>query len=129
MLSWLMSSVPPVAHNDRAPINSLPRGEASMKRILIYLLFGSILAAGTLGRSQESTDRKVDAMFSDLSKPGSQGCAVGIYRDGKIVYAKGYGFANLEEAFQSLHRPYLMWAPYQNSSPQQAFSCWKNREN
>src|SRR5262249_27654216 len=39
----------------------------------------------------------VDAIFSDLTKPGSPGCALGIYRDGKIIYAKGYGLANIEE--------------------------------
>lgn len=39
----------------------------------------------------------MDAIFADLTKPGSPGCAIGIYRDGKIVYAKGYGLANLEE--------------------------------
>jgi CubicO group peptidase (beta-lactamase class C family) len=32
-----------------------------------------------------------------LTKAGSPGCALGVYRDGKIVYANGYGLANLEE--------------------------------
>ena len=40
----------------------------------------------------------VDNVFSDLSKPGSPGCAVGVYRNGKIIYEKGYGLANLEES-------------------------------
>jgi CubicO group peptidase (beta-lactamase class C family) len=39
----------------------------------------------------------VDEVFDDLAKPGSPGCALGVYRDGQIIYAKGYGFANLEE--------------------------------
>jgi CubicO group peptidase (beta-lactamase class C family) len=69
-----------------------------MKPILVHVLFGSILAGSTLGRSQAVTDRKVDAMFADVTKPGSPGCAVGIYRDGKIVLAKGYGYANLEDS-------------------------------
>jgi len=62
------------------------------------VLVGSMLAAGSPGLSQQSSDRRVDAMFSDLSKPGSPGCAVGVYRDGKIVVAKGYGYANLEDS-------------------------------
>lgn len=47
--------------------------------------------------SEESSNPAVDAIIADLTKPGSPGCALGVYRDGKIVYAKGYGLANLEE--------------------------------
>lgn len=39
----------------------------------------------------------VDEVFADLSKPGSPGCALAVYSQGKIIYAKGYGLANLEE--------------------------------
>jgi CubicO group peptidase (beta-lactamase class C family) len=39
----------------------------------------------------------VDEVFGDFAKPGSPGCALGVYRDGQIIYAKGYGLANLEE--------------------------------
>lgn len=38
----------------------------------------------------------VDEVFEDLTTAGSPGCALGVYRDGKIVYSKGYGLANLE---------------------------------
>jgi CubicO group peptidase (beta-lactamase class C family) len=39
----------------------------------------------------------VDAIFADLTASGSPGCALGVYRHGKIVYARGYGLANIEE--------------------------------
>jgi len=39
----------------------------------------------------------IDKLFSDYVKPGSPGCAVAIARQGKLLYAKGYGLANLEE--------------------------------
>ncbi|WP_293863892.1 serine hydrolase domain-containing protein [Steroidobacter sp.] len=38
----------------------------------------------------------VDALFADYQRPGSPGLAVGIYRDGRTVYAHGYGLADLE---------------------------------
>jgi CubicO group peptidase (beta-lactamase class C family) len=58
----------------------------------------TVLLAGIAGvASEESFNRTVDAIFADLTKPGSPGCALGVYRDGKIVYARGYGLANLEE--------------------------------
>lgn len=39
---------------------------------------------------------KVDAIFSEYAKPDSPGCALGIYRNGAIAYAHGYGMASLE---------------------------------
>jgi CubicO group peptidase (beta-lactamase class C family) len=39
---------------------------------------------------------RVDAVFSRFDRPDSPGCALGVYRDGAIAYARGYGSANLE---------------------------------
>jgi CubicO group peptidase (beta-lactamase class C family) len=39
----------------------------------------------------------VDEVFADVAKPGSPGCSVAIARDGKLLYAKGYGLANIEQ--------------------------------
>jgi CubicO group peptidase (beta-lactamase class C family) len=39
---------------------------------------------------------RVDSVFVGFAAPGSPGCALGIMRDGRLVYAKGYGLANLE---------------------------------
>ncbi len=39
---------------------------------------------------------KVDELFRDYDRTDTPGCAVGVYRDGRIVYARGYGMANLE---------------------------------
>lgn len=47
--------------------------------------------------SDEKSAAAVDEVFGDLARPGSPGCALGVYRDGKIIYAKGYGLANIEE--------------------------------
>jgi CubicO group peptidase (beta-lactamase class C family) len=49
------------------------------------------------GNSDEKSAAAVDEVFSDLTKEGSPGCALAVYRDGKILYAKGYGLANIEE--------------------------------
>ena len=39
---------------------------------------------------------KIDDVFSDYAKPNSPGCALGVYRNGSIAYAHGYGLASLE---------------------------------
>ncbi|HSY28512.1 MAG TPA: serine hydrolase domain-containing protein [Burkholderiaceae bacterium] len=38
---------------------------------------------------------KVDEVFKKWDKSDSPGCAVGIYKDGKIAYQRGYGMADL----------------------------------
>jgi hypothetical protein len=41
-------------------------------------------------------DSRVDVVFQEYDRPDSPGCAVGIYRDGTLAYARGFGAANLE---------------------------------
>jgi len=44
---------------------------------------------------------KVDEMFKQWDKNDSPGAALGIFKDGRIIYARGYGIANLD-VFPSL---------------------------
>ena len=39
---------------------------------------------------------RVDELFREYDRSDSPGCALGVFRDGKIEYARGYGMANLE---------------------------------
>jgi CubicO group peptidase (beta-lactamase class C family) len=41
-------------------------------------------------------ESKIDNIFRQWEKPHSPGCAVGVYHGGKIIFAKGYGGANLK---------------------------------
>lgn len=41
---------------------------------------------------------RIDSIFADYATPDAPGCALAVYKDGKIVYAKGYGSADLEHA-------------------------------
>src|SRR6187399_1773761 len=43
----------------------------------------------------DSVARRIDAVFTKFG-PDSPGCALGVYRDGRIVYDRGYGSADLE---------------------------------
>src|SRR6267142_1943207 len=45
----------------------------------------------------QEESKKADEIFADLTKSGSPGCALAAARDGKLLYAKGYGLANIEE--------------------------------
>ncbi len=46
--------------------------------------------------TDDETAAAVDEIFADYTKAGSPGCALAVYRDGEIVYKKGYGLANIE---------------------------------
>jgi CubicO group peptidase (beta-lactamase class C family) len=41
--------------------------------------------------------KQVDKVFEKWDKPDSPGCALGIYKDGQIVYKRGYGMADLND--------------------------------
>jgi CubicO group peptidase (beta-lactamase class C family) len=90
-----------------------------MRRFAVCL-FGLILASGTFVTSRaaritvlapetkvvhRSTPREgndiqkqVDDLFAKWDKPDSPGCALGVIKDGKLIYSRGYGMANLEHA-------------------------------
>ncbi len=61
---------------------------------LVVLLIS--LAGVAAGQSVDGLASKVDAVFAQYDKPDSPGCALGVIRDGQLVYARGYGMANLE---------------------------------
>jgi len=54
-------------------------------------------AAGSRSAAADDVDGKVDALVqSELQKQHIPGAAVGVYRDGKLTRAQGYGLANVE---------------------------------
>ncbi len=44
----------------------------------------------------ESVTAKVDKLFAQWNKSDSPGCALGIVKDGRLIYKHGYGMANLD---------------------------------
>lgn len=71
-----------------------------MKRCILsvrwLLLLAPLPMSAQAARSDFATDSAVDAVFADFNKPDSPGCAVGAYRDDRMIYARGYGLADLE---------------------------------
>ncbi len=70
----------------------------------VVLFFPLVLLLQTNLLSSQLTQRpfgfeakaEVDRVFAAWDKPDSPGCALGIVRNGELVYQKGYGQANLE---------------------------------
>jgi CubicO group peptidase (beta-lactamase class C family) len=60
-------------------------------------LRGFVLAL-LLAQAPGDLTAKVDALFAQWDNEHSPGCALGVIRDGRIVYERGYGMADLEHA-------------------------------
>ena len=45
---------------------------------------------------RRTSDAGIDAIFAPWNRPDSPGCAVGVFQNGAIAYAKGFGRASLE---------------------------------
>jgi len=72
-----------------------------MKTVLILITLALSLLAATLAQTQLSgssnqLNEKVDKLFVQWDRPDSPGCSLGIISDGKLVYKRGYGSANLD---------------------------------
>lgn len=67
------------------------------------LFFSALLLLGnssvSSAQSQKDTlTARVDQLFTNWDKPDSPGCALAIIKDGKIIYQRGYGVADLEHS-------------------------------
>ena len=75
------------------------------RRFLAPLAFATLLAptlvptAAAEGVVLDGAQQKrIDAVFKDYDKPDSPGCSLGVISDGRIIYARGYGMAQLDPA-------------------------------
>ena len=62
-----------------------------IKFILIYIFIANNLSAQT----NSNAEMKIDSLFSNYNSK-TAGVAVGIVKDGELIFKKGYGTANLE---------------------------------
>jgi CubicO group peptidase (beta-lactamase class C family) len=46
--------------------------------------------------SEQPPSSDIDKVFADLATPGSPGCAPGVFRNGLVIYSKGYGLGSVE---------------------------------
>jgi CubicO group peptidase (beta-lactamase class C family) len=60
------------------------------------LLLTLVTASASPQIAPPDAKAKVDAVFREYDRSDSPGCALGVYRDGRIVYERGYGMSNLE---------------------------------
>lgn len=71
------------------------RSDAGLGGSMLFFLF-LLMTRGGAQTLTPDVSARVDALFTAWNRPDTPGCALAIVRDGKIVYEKGFGSANLE---------------------------------
>ena len=62
---------------------------------LVLLALSTQAAVSQVDAGDELSER-VDALFAEWDRDDAPGAVVGVYRAGELVYARGFGVANLD---------------------------------
>jgi CubicO group peptidase (beta-lactamase class C family) len=68
----------------------------TLAALALTLTFTSATRAGAQDAWSPEASAKVDKVFERMDRSTSPGCSMAIARDGRLVYARGYGMANLD---------------------------------
>jgi CubicO group peptidase (beta-lactamase class C family) len=72
-------------------------GNKIIKQLIVELFTIVIISSKVFPQHlPDSTIKKIDGFFKKWDNNYSPGCAIGIVRNDSLIYAKGYGLANLE---------------------------------
>ena len=66
-----------------------------MKTPLSFLLAFCVLSCAPYAR-QSSLSSSVDALFSHYNQPGTPGASLAVIKDGRVIYSRAYGLADVE---------------------------------
>jgi CubicO group peptidase (beta-lactamase class C family) len=73
-----------------------------MRRNALSVALAALIIAPTAAHAQhilgarDARALRADSVFQRFDRTDSPGCALGVYQDGKVLYARGYGMASLE---------------------------------
>ena len=65
-----------------------------IRTILVTAALSGPLSSSALGQTLPIA--RIDSVFTGLNRADGPGCTLGVFRDGEVAYANGYGMANLE---------------------------------
>ena len=73
----------------------------NQKSQITYTLTVLFIFFSFFTNAQIAEQKVVDSIFSKWDNANSPGCGLGIIKEGKLVYARGYGMANLEHGISN----------------------------
>ncbi|MDF2189265.1 serine hydrolase domain-containing protein [Paraflavitalea sp. CAU 1676] len=65
--------------------------------LLLFFGIGCLIASHAQSHLPDTTRRQVEQLFNKWNDPGKPGCVVAIVRSDTVLYAQGFGLANLEQ--------------------------------
>lgn len=74
----------------------MPPSTTAAAGILALAATTGMAISTTAVDAQQPAATNIDSIFAEWDRPGSPGCALAIFRDGRIVQESGYGYANLD---------------------------------
>lgn len=78
----------------RTQVNSLR--PSTITAFLLVCLMAAFFKPALADDVVHSHSREVDQLFAQWNRPDSPGCAVAVMKDGRILYERGYGIADLD---------------------------------
>ena len=69
-----------------------------IKTLLIFLQFSVVIITIHSQSLPDSISKKIDSLFKKWNNNNNPGCALGIVKDGQLIYKRGYGMANLDHS-------------------------------
>jgi len=79
-----------------AKVTVLLRRRALAAGMTTILALPNVAGGQQIIGARDARALRADSVFQRFDRTDSPGCALGVYQDGKILYARGYGMASLE---------------------------------
>ena len=107
-------------------------------RIQLALLIACacVLATPCLSRAQSAPQKlppevttQVDKVFEKWNRTDSPGCALGVYKDGQIVYNTATAWPTSTTMSPSRLKRFFTWPPCPSNSRRHPSCCFSNRAN
>ena len=89
-------STSPIRLYLRAVMMHRLRGFLAPTVAIVLVTAASVARAQHIVGVRDARALRADSVFQRFDRTDSPGCALGVYQDGKILYARGYGMASLE---------------------------------
>jgi len=75
---------------------SRPAALAALVALVALLAVSNAAHAQHIVGTRDARALRADSVFQRFDRTDSPGCALGVYQDGRVLYARGYGMASLE---------------------------------
>jgi CubicO group peptidase (beta-lactamase class C family) len=100
-------------------LNSRSNMRLYVKSFLLFLLIFTGIPTVISQSIPDSLVKKIDSLFTNWITANTPGCAIGIVRKDSLIYAKGFGMANLEYG-----KPITPATNFHVASVSKQFTAW-----